>query len=273
MYYIETLLGEGMMQSLLRLYLSTFEQTAITSTDFKALYESFVETNFNVSAAADILNATDWDTWTTTPGLPPVTLDFSTSELNESLSLANSYVELGGETSPDSYASFFEFFTAQKTAFVQQLASIDAVDSALLAFIDADLNLTNSVNPLVKKEWFSLGIRKGYDTVYNPAYDWVGEQGRNAYTRAIFKALVDADMCVNATEWLDDRRDFYNSYVVNSVEIIIAECAEPGPSAPPAGSVDTLSPSPPTKPPSNAVIAAANSILWIAATTLGVLQM
>jgi aminopeptidase N len=46
---METLLGEEMMQSLLRHYLATFAQTAVNATDFKILYEDFVLANFNES--------------------------------------------------------------------------------------------------------------------------------------------------------------------------------------------------------------------------------
>jgi leukotriene-A4 hydrolase len=45
-YYIETLLGEEMMQTLLRHYLATFTQSAVNATDFKILYEDFCVGSF-----------------------------------------------------------------------------------------------------------------------------------------------------------------------------------------------------------------------------------
>ncbi len=83
MYYIESLIGEDLMLSLLRLYINTFAQMAIDSMDFKMLYETFVSENFDTAAAAVIISKTDWDTWVYEPGLPPVAQDFRTDELDE----------------------------------------------------------------------------------------------------------------------------------------------------------------------------------------------
>lgn len=44
-----------------------------------------------------------YEEWVTAPGLPPVTLDFTTVKLNESSALADSYIFLGGASSPADY--------------------------------------------------------------------------------------------------------------------------------------------------------------------------
>jgi len=82
-YHMETLLGENRTQEMLRRYLTTFSQMAITHRDFQAFYEDFVNIQYNSTTAADIILATDWDTWVLKPGLPPVTLDFTTAELTD----------------------------------------------------------------------------------------------------------------------------------------------------------------------------------------------
>ena len=45
----------------------------------------------------------DWETWVRNPGLPPVTLDFSTFEGNQSSELADEYIRLKGEFSPNNH--------------------------------------------------------------------------------------------------------------------------------------------------------------------------
>jgi leukotriene-A4 hydrolase len=242
-YYMESLIGEDAMQTLLRLYMSTFAQTAIESTDFKMLYESFVNETFE--NATDIINATQWDLWVYGPGLPPVTLDFRTDALEEAQALATAYATLKGESSPDNYTSFFDFFSSQKVIFVQELTSIEAVNADLLAYIDSDLNLTTIADPSVKTLWFALGIEKGYETVLEPAYIWIGEQV--LYVEQIFMAMISAGNCDMAKAWLADYETFYNSYVVGMFREALADCdletTSPGTASPTAASTsETNSP-------------------------------
>ena len=225
-YYIETLIGKDAMQSLLRLYLSTFAQTAITAPDFKALYESFVKATFDEAAADNILVLTDWDTWVYSPGLPPVTLSFQTAELEDAQALAQAYVDLGGKSSPNNFMTFFDFFSSQKVAFVQELDAIDSVDADLLAYIDSELKLASILDPKVKNEWFVLGIKNNYEAVMDPAYVWIGEQGRNAYVKPIYSAMVDAGNCDMAKTWFAENESFYNSYVLGGVSRQLAACDE-----------------------------------------------
>jgi leukotriene-A4 hydrolase len=228
MYYIESLIGEDLMQSLLRLYISSFAQMAINSMDFKMLYETFLSENFDTATAADILIQTDWDTWVYEPGLPPVAQDFRTDELDDAQALARQYVSLGGMSSPENSFEFFGYFTAQQVAFVQELAIIEPVDVDLLAYIDSELLLSTTSNPQVKKEWFILGINSGYAPVMEPAYIWIGEQGRNAYVKPVFEALVNVGSCATAIDWFADYESFYNSYVVGGVSRVLAASCEVG---------------------------------------------
>jgi leukotriene-A4 hydrolase len=224
MYYIQSLIGEDMMQSLLRLYINTFAETAINSMDFKMLYEGFVSDNFDAATATDIISQTDWDTWVYTPGLAPVAQDFRTDELDVAQALAREYASLGGASSPENFNDYFDYFSAQQVAFVQELAAIEMVDIDLLTYIDSELMLSTTLNPKVKKEWFVLGITMGYSPVMEPAYKWIGDQGRNAYVKPIFQALVDVDSCATAFDWFADYESFYNSYVVGGVNRVLANC-------------------------------------------------
>ena len=237
-YFMEMLIGEDAMQRLLRLYIDTFAQTAIESIAFKMLYESFVNETFE--NATDIINMTQWDTWVYGPGLPPVTLDFRTNELEEAKALATAYAATtANESSPVNYTIFFDYFSSQKVAFVQQLSIIETVNADLLSFIDSDLNLTFIADPRVKTQWFVLGINKGYEMVLEPAYVWIGEQGRNAYVKSIFQAMVDAGNCDMAQMWFTDYESFYNSYVIGTVGSVLEACDESVSSSEPPASAPT----------------------------------
>jgi hypothetical protein len=128
-----------------------------------------VKATFDDATADNILVMTDWDTWVYSPGLPPVTLSFQTTELEDAQALGQAYADLGGASSPNNGMAFFDFFSSQKVAFVQELDAIDTVDADLIAYFDSELSLTSILDPMVKNEWFVLGIKDGY------------EAGRNAY--------------------------------------------------------------------------------------------
>lgn len=108
---------------------------------------------------------------------------------------------------------------------MQELAAIETVDIGLLVYIDSKLMLSTTLNPKVKKEWYVLGIMRAYSPVMEPAYIWIGEQGRNAYVKPIFEALVDVGSCATAIDWFADYEYFYNSYVVDGVSrLLVANC-------------------------------------------------
>jgi hypothetical protein len=151
--------------------------------------------------------------------------------------MARAYASLGGESSPENFNDYFGYFSTQQVAFVQELAALETVDIGLLTYIDAELMLTTTLNPKVKREWFILGIMSGYSPVMQPAYIWIGEQGRNFYVKPIFQALADVGSCQTAVDWFADYESFYNSYVVGGVSrVLAADCAgvdpvDPTPSA------------------------------------------
>ncbi len=64
-----------------------------------------------------ILNQIDWYTWLEVPGLPPVTADFSTPEVHEAKKLADDYIQLGGDSSPEGFEKYLSYFTSLKAMF------------------------------------------------------------------------------------------------------------------------------------------------------------
>jgi Leukotriene A4 hydrolase, C-terminal len=170
-----------------------------------------------------------WDEWIYVPGLPPksTNLDFSTEALSDSTDLAEAYIFLSGTESPENYLDYTNYLYSQKLAFAQIISNSDSVDANLMALIDQDLNLTLSeTNPFVKNEWYIAGIRNGYEPVMEPAYKWLGQQGRHAFVTSTFKALVnDAKDCETAEAWYADYYATYNSYVQWRVDGVMEACS------------------------------------------------
>jgi len=224
MYYVESLLGVEGMQKMLRAYIHKFSQDAINETEFEAFYNDFVMETF--SNGSEIVNATMWHTWVHEPGNGPVTIDIQTDALLHAQTLAEEYVMLEGTASPLNYDDFFGYYAFQQVAFVDYLdaSDSDAIDADLLAYIDSDLDLTTSANPLVKTAWYKLGIKYGYDAVLEPTHIWLGQQGKKSYCYPLYKRLVEAGQCELAIQWYEEYADFYNYYIMLKTDPIIEPC-------------------------------------------------
>lgn len=76
--YLESLVGKDLFQTWLQSYLIDFSYKSLNVDEFKEHFQSFVKTNTKNST--EILSKIDWYQWLMVPGLPPVTIDFSTTE-------------------------------------------------------------------------------------------------------------------------------------------------------------------------------------------------
>ena len=168
-----------------------------------------------------------YEEWVTQPGLPPVTLDFTTVQLNESSSLADDYIFLGGASSPANYTDFYDYYSSLKVVFVERLITrIADVTIPILEKIDVDYTLTGTVDPEVKQRWFPLGIRLGYEPVLDPAHTFISSMGRLKYLTPVYQALLDANRCDLATQWFDENKDFYHPMAVAKIQKLIAPCTQ-----------------------------------------------
>jgi leukotriene-A4 hydrolase len=133
----------------------------------------------------------DWELWVKGTGLAPVFLDFTTTELNQSIALATAYVNTG--KTPSGYEAFNNYSSNLKAVFCDTLNSLsDSVTIEILDKIDTDLNITGTVDPEVKQRWFPLGLQTYYDNVTEPAHEFISSMGRMKYLTPIYQALVDS---------------------------------------------------------------------------------
>lgn len=65
-------------------------------------------------------------------------------------------------------------------------ANIDQVTIKILEKIDADYDVTNDVDPEVRQKWYPLGLYLDYQTVYDPAHNWISSMGRSKYLNPVY---------------------------------------------------------------------------------------
>jgi len=91
----------------------------------------------------------------------------------------------------------------------------------IMAKIDADLNITNTLDPECKNIWFPLGIKLGYNTVMTPSNTFVSTQGRMKYLTPIYMALQNSGQHNTAVEWFNANIDFYHPYAVAKLKKLL----------------------------------------------------
>jgi leukotriene-A4 hydrolase len=193
--YLESFVGEELFQNFLRYYIIRYTETSIISHDLRASWEDFVEDNFNASMTNQILGSINWDQWIYTPGLPPAgLLNFTTDAQVGASKLADDYIALAGASSPADYAKFKDYYSNLKVVFLERLNErFSDLTLALIQKIDADLSITNSVDPEVKQRWLPLGLKLSYTPVLEVSHTWVSEVGRMKYLRPIYITLRDTN--------------------------------------------------------------------------------
>jgi len=136
--------------------------------------------------------------------------------------LAQEYVALGGQGSPEQKDEYFNFYSNLKVVFHDTLLALeDQVTIAILERIDADLGVTADVDPEVRQRWYALGLSKMYDPVYDPAHDWISSMGRSKYLNPIYESLQDSGQHDLGVQWFDENKDFYHPVAATTVEEIL----------------------------------------------------
>jgi len=122
--------------------------------------------------------------------LAPVTLDFSTPNSTESAQLALDYIALNGTGHPEKYADYFGYDSNTRVVFHDTLqGNYDQVNLAILIQVDADYDVSNTIDPEVKQRWFPMGLGLEYQPVYDPAHTWICSMGRAKYLTPVYQSL------------------------------------------------------------------------------------
>jgi leukotriene-A4 hydrolase len=165
-------------EDLLRMYILTHSQQSVDYEDFKASLITWVDANYTKAEADELKGKIDWQAWVFGAGPnPPNQLDFSTVNGTKFEQLADAYIELAGEASPDNYTTYNTMGKEDpqlQVIFLNRLqARQSEVTLKLLAKIDADLSVTMAPNPEIGQRWFPLSIALKYNQALDQANHYV----------------------------------------------------------------------------------------------------
>jgi leukotriene-A4 hydrolase len=219
LHYLETLVGEENMQEFLRDYLKDFQKTSIKAIDMQSEFEQHVYYWYSSKDAKKIIAKIDWHEWLEGPGLPPVTADFSTPDLDKMYLWANLYKQ--GIT-PEGYETWPSLFVNQKAIFLAELVeNRNTIDAATVEKIDNELHVSEEKNGELLYLWYQLTIASGYHSQAKDGFkaeeDFVAKNGRMKFCVPVYKALWAKDREA-AQRIFATHRDFYHPIALDAIE-------------------------------------------------------
>ena len=186
--HIENLIGIGNMEKFLKSYITKYRHHSIVYRQFWETFQAFLGDNFTPAKVKEINDQIDLHAWIHKPGAPPVQLNFSTPNLTISRDLATEYIRLGGKDHPENYEVFYDYFSLLKCTFLTSLVDQKSrVTIPILERIDADYNLTETIDPEQKVLWYQVGIAAKYERVIPHADAFLGSAGRLKYLLPLYK--------------------------------------------------------------------------------------
>lgn len=201
LYYLESLIGEDNFQGFMRAYITKFRRESILADQMIDFFNSYTMETLGAQNGKNVLDKVDWNAWVNQTGMPPQPIKFTSPKIQEATEMADAYIALGGKGSPDNWADFKEYFSLLKVVMVQQLLNrVDEVTTPIIQRLDADFNLTYTIDPEIKQLWFQITLFKNYAISYPNIEEFMSVQGRQKYLMPIYQAMIESgkrDMAMN----------------------------------------------------------------------------
>ncbi|KAI1715474.1 peptidase family m1 domain-containing protein [Ditylenchus destructor] len=183
--YIEQKIGNiERFNEFLRAYITRFAQKSIVTDDFLAFLREFF------TDKKDVLDSIDFNTWLTSPGIPPNKPSYDESLVSECRQLAAKWCHGSEEEITSIDKGQFSRMTADQRKKV--LMSIDAEEPlspnrALLLEKAYDLNSVGNCE--VFYSWALVAVKAKWPPIIPHALDFLTRQGRMKYLKPVYKRL------------------------------------------------------------------------------------
>jgi leukotriene-A4 hydrolase len=180
LWFIEGLVGIEAFEGFLLAYFDRFKFDHVTTDRFKeCLYTHF-------DAVKDKLDAIDWKAWVETPGMPPVTPDFSNPLSEQCNALAKRWLD--ADTAACSAVDLQGWTSKQVIVFLDAVLAAENKTIDVEKF-DAAYSFNASRCSEIRLRWYQIAIRAGHAAVAPKVVEFLTEQGRMKFTRPLYKEL------------------------------------------------------------------------------------
>ena len=206
--YLEEKVGEENFREIMGIYIKTYKYKSVDWTDFKKVYEDYVNKKFEGRNARKILNVIDWNKWTTEKGYPSYKMEFKSKYTDEVENLLNNFIKK--EKNENALKIFKEWHTNVKLVFLEKiLKNLDNFDESIILEIKKELNLVEEYNDDIKAIWYEITLQKGMKEEIDNVMNFLKTHGRLKYLKPLYFSWYKIDK-ENAKNFFEENKFVYH---------------------------------------------------------------
>ena len=206
--YLEEKVGEENFREIMGIYIKTYKYKSVDWTDFKNVYEDYVNKKFEGRNARKILNVIDWNKWTTEKGYPSYKMEFKSKYTDEVENLLNNFIKK--EKNENALKIFKEWHTNVKLVFLEKiLKNLDNFDESIILEIKKELNLVEEYNDDIKAIWYEITLQKGMKEEIDNVMNFLKTHGRLKYLKPLYFSWYKIDK-ENAKNFFEENKFVYH---------------------------------------------------------------
>ena len=189
----------------LRSYIAKFARKILNTDDFI----EFFEKSFPSSAKVD------WKSWFYTPGMPPVTLDFSTE-------LESKCRQLAEKTEAFRHDEI-ESLNPKQLAFLLNvlLNKKSPLSRQTIEEIDSNCQMSKYTNCEIRFRWFQLCIRSNYEKSLDEIFQFLKQIGRMKFVKPLYTEFKSSwnELMPRVWQFFQEQKRFMNPITAKQIEL------------------------------------------------------
>ena len=206
--YLEERVGEDNFKEIMGKYIEKYKYKSVDWTDFKSVYEEYVNNKYEGRNARKILNVIDWNKWVTEKGFPTYKMEFKSKYIEEVDNLINKFINK--ENIENARKIFKEWHTNVKLVFLEKiLKNLENFDESIILEIKKELNLVEEYNDDVKAIWYEITLEKGMKEEIENIMNFLKTHGRLKYLKPLYISWIKLDFN-NAKTFFDENKIVYH---------------------------------------------------------------
>jgi len=209
--YLEEKVGEDDFREIMGNYIEKYKYKSVDWTDFKSVYEEYVNKKYEGRKARKILNVIDWNKWVTEKGFPSYKMEFKSKYTEEVEEMINKFIN---KSNVDNVKKIFkEWHTNVKLVFLEKiLKNLDNFSEEIILAIKKELNLVEEYNDDIKAIWYEITLQKGMKEEIENIMNFLKTHGRLKYLKPLYFSWIKLDFD-NAKTFFDENKLIYHPIV------------------------------------------------------------
>ena len=207
--YLEEKVVEDDFKQIMGNYIEKFKYKSVDWTDFKGVYEEYVNKKYEGREARKILNVIDWEKWVNEKGYPSYKMEFKSKYTEEVDELINRFINKNTNSEKDKKI-FKEWHTNVKLVFLEKIKkNLENFSEEIIMEIKNILNLVEEYNDDIKAIWYEITLEKGMKIEIENVKNFLKTHGRLKYLKPLYFSWIKLDFS-EAKNFFDENNFVYH---------------------------------------------------------------